>query len=425
MNKISYFKLFSLICVLSIGAFSTTAEAFFWRNKSKSASSASESNRTRSSSGYGYQTEPEEAIEEEEYSEGRHHQALIQKVALLLPLTGKHAEAAIAIKEGFLASYYDDAHHKPIIGVYDTTKIPDVQKTYELAVDEGADLIIGPLTKEEVERLSQLGRFGFKVPVLALNHSPAIHSSTRDFIQFSLRPEAEAMQIANKAWQKGYHNAVIIVPDNPWGKRIATALTNRWHKFGGNILQTVYANPHADQAAAVRKLLGVDESLLKDKQAAQDKSNLKPRRRQDIEVILMAAPPDQARQLKPLFDFYYAEDVPVFATSSIYNGTSSAKRDRDLNGIIFCDMPWLINETRGQKMRHLLANRDTTNDQFNRLFAMGVDAYTLTKHLPILKNEKSQLPGVTGDLRLKTNNTIHRQLECAQIKDGIPRPLVN
>ncbi|HRE30628.1 MAG TPA: penicillin-binding protein activator, partial [Candidatus Berkiella sp.] len=76
--------------------------------------------------------------------------------------------------------------------------------------------------------------------------------------------------------------------------------------------------------------------------------------RQDVDVIVMAAPPAQARQLKPLFDFYYAEDVPVLATSSIYSGSQNPRSDRDVNGVVFCDMPWLLDTTKGAGLRQLL-----------------------------------------------------------------------
>lgn len=345
-----------------------------------------------------------------------------RQIALLLPLTGKHADSAKAVREGFLASYYQQNGTKPIVKVYDTTKEADIQKVYEIATEEGADFIVGPLAKEDVHRLSLMSSHKMKTPVLALNHHPDVKQSSHHFLQYTLAPETEAEQIADKAWQKGYRNAGLIVPDNAWGKRTANAFSAQWQRLGGRIVRTVHTNPSHDQSPAVRQLLGIDESQKRANQIKNiltEKVEFQPRRRKDIDVIVMAAPPDQARQLKPLFDFYYAEDVPVYATSSIYSGHPNPKRDRDMNGIVFCDMPWLIDSQQSQNMKQLLSNAEGQSDQYNRLFAMGVDAYQLSNQLNRIQ---AGVPyaGVTGQLTVGNSNQVQRQLSWAKIVDGVP-----
>jgi len=352
-----------------------------------------------------------------------------QQIALLLPLSGKHADAAKAIKEGFLASYYENTHsnrYRPMVRIYDTTKEPNIQFVYDRATHDGADFVVGPLSKEDVQRLSTLSYSRMRTPILALNHASGSRT-TSGFVQFSLAPEEEAEQIADKAWEKGYHSASIIIPDSAWGKRVASAFNAQWQKNGGRTLHTVYINPSQDQAAAVRRLLGIDESQKRAndiKSLLTEKIEFQPKRRQDVDVIVMAAPPDQARQLKPLFDFYYAEDLPVYATSSIYSGYPDPKRDRDMNGVIFCDMPWLINQSRGREVQLLLSkNASTRSDQYNRLFAMGVDAYHLISQLKRLEASNSHYAGATGNLTLGDNNQIQRKLAWAKISNGVPIPI--
>lgn len=363
--------------------------------------------------------EPQVIDQSPNVSEGSTAQPVLnhpRQVALLLPLSGKHAPAAKALQEGFLASYYASNGAKPTVRVYDTTRGKDIQQVYDIAVQEGADFVVGPLDKEEVRRLSYAP---LKTPVLALNHHPGVRTSNH-FIQFSLSPEDEAEQIAEKAKQKGYTNAGVIVPDNAWGRRIAQAFQRRWQGLGGRVLQTVYANPTQDQSAAVRRLLGVEPSQQRPnpvKNALNEKAESQPKRRQDIDVIMMAANPDQARQLKPLFDFYYADDVPVYATSSIYDGTPNPRKDRDLNGVIFCDMPWLLEASRSNQMKRLLQQNGASSEQYSRLFAMGVDAYQLSWHGSHLGGS---FPGVTGNLSIAPNYQVHRQLSWAKMVDGSP-----
>lgn len=372
-------------------------------------------------------SENEVAVEEgqpsrnREYANRGRNAAEIRQIAILLPLSGQHTEAAIAIREGFLAAYYaNQQNRKPNIRVYDTTR-GDVKQIYETAIQEGADFVVGPLSKDDVLQIGRMGRH-LSIPVLALNNHPELFQAPPNFVMYSLAPETEAEQIAEHAFEKGYRSASIVVPDNAWGKRTANAFSVRWQHLGGKIIRSVFADPNQDQAAAVRRLLGID---LSQKRANDIKNLLNEKvefqaRRQNVDMIFMAAPPAQARQLKPLFDFYYAEDVPVFATSSIYSGNPNPKNDRDVNGVVFCDMPWLLDANRGAGLRQMI-NRDGNehSDQYSRLFAMGYDAYNLTGNISVLQGQ-GYYAGTTGNLHLGNNNQIERNLSWAKMVNGLP-----
>lgn len=372
-------------------------------------------------------SDPGHPVENRGYSKRAPYETTPTKIALLLPLAGENLEAAKALREGFQASYYETPRYgmKPTIRVYDTTNTQDIQSIYERAVNEGADLVVGPLTKDEVYRLSFLPPYRLKAPVLALNSHVDIRMTPKHFVQFSLSPEEEAIQLSEKAWKKGFKNASVIVPDNRWGKRIAETFIRHWQQQGGFILRTVYANPSQDQAYSVRKLLNIDEEFIKStktKSGASKKEEFVARRK-NLDVIIMAAPPVQARQLKPLLDFYYAEEVPVYATSSIYSGYINPKRDKDLNGIVFCDMPWLIEPDKHLLVRTLLERQgQNKGDQYNRLFAMGVDCYYLAMHFRQLHAGETYL-GATGNLFLDNHHHIQRRLAWSVIKNGVPTPL--
>lgn len=373
----------------------------------------------------GYPKEKES--QSQTHQEYRQYPSQPRQIALLLPLSGKHADAARAIREGFLASYYGNSFPgapKPIVRVYDTSKEQDVQRIYLEAVDQGADFVVGPLTKDDVLRLSQLSSRSTQAPILALNYHPQARMPQGKLIQFSLLPESEAVQLAEKALQKGYQRASIIVPDNPWGHRIAGTFTNRWQAMGGQVVKTVFADPLSDQATAVRQLLGVVETPKKEseKKSPLDKS-MNISRTLEMDVIIMAADPQQARQLKPLFDFYYADTVPVLATSSVYSGQPDPKVDHDLNGVVFCNMPWLVDASRHQQVEQLLAQQNDRGTEFDRLFAMGVDAYQLTSQLGRLQSG-STYHGATGNLYL-TNQQIHQNLVWAKMVNGVPRTVAD
>ena len=93
-----------------------------------------------------------------------------KKVSLLLPMQGKLAKAGRAIRDGFFAAYYHAAKqgwNVPIVSVLDTSSAT-IGTVYDRAVGDGAELIIGPLSKDNVTSL-QL-RSQLPVTTLALNY---------------------------------------------------------------------------------------------------------------------------------------------------------------------------------------------------------------------------------------------------------------
>ncbi len=86
-------------------------------------------------------------------------------VALLLPLSGRQQAAGTAVRDGFLAAYLDRPDAAPRVLVYDTAEL-GVGPAYERALADGAQFVIGPLTKDDVATLAA-GQLA--VPTLALN----------------------------------------------------------------------------------------------------------------------------------------------------------------------------------------------------------------------------------------------------------------
>ena len=74
-------------------------------------------------------------------------------------------------------------------------------------------------------------------------------------------------------------------------------------------------------------------------------SNLEftPRRRQDIDLIVLFTNSAQAKSIKPLLSYYYASKIPVYSSSHVFDGQT---KNSDLEGIIFNDMPWVLHEHR-------------------------------------------------------------------------------
>ncbi len=355
-----------------------------------------------------------------------------EQIALLLPFQGGYAKASVAIRDGFLAAWYQSDAHKPRIKLYDTHSL-DIEQLYFKALDEGADLVVGPLQKAAIKKLTT----STKLPVttLALNSlqshpdHPTINKEAGlpDLIQFGLAPEDEARQIAKRAFFDGHNKALIIIPNNEWGERLYTAFAEVWLMLGGRMLERIDYDPQSqDYANPVKQLLNVDRSeyrarLLRQKLNRKLKSE--SRLRQDADLIVMVAAPSSARQIVPQLRFHKAENIPVYATSHVFTGNINQQADADMDGVMFVDIPWIWHEGgQATAIQSIVDdNFPATQSAYRRLYALGVDAFNLIPHLSRLPgDENARFSGETGQLRISREGVISRTLLWGKMMNGKP-----
>jgi outer membrane PBP1 activator LpoA protein len=342
-----------------------------------------------------------------------------KSIALLLPGSGTFAQAGKAIRAGFMAAYdHENNTAKLAIRFYDSEKSPP-QALYTQAVAEGAQVIVGPLAKEQIQSLADT--VSFNTPVLALNHIPGLQKER--LYQFSLSPLDDTEQIAHKASADGHRKALLLIPDNAQGKRIANYLTDNWKSQGGTLLETQTYNPkETDFSSPIQKLLNLDESEQRYNKIQTLIPGIKytPRRRHDADAILLSAYSAEARSINPQLQFYQAGDLPVYAMPTVYTGQINASLDADLNKITFCDTPWLFDKAY-QGVLDMNALQETWKQfpsSYLRLIAMGIDAYNLATRLDSL--EINTYSGATGILSLTADRRIRRELTCAKFTAGQP-----
>lgn len=351
------------------------------------------------------------------------------RIAVILPLTGAYQSAADAVRDGLLAAYYQFANSSdspPAITLYDTGGTPQsAQIAYQQAVRNGVDMVIGPLTKSAVAALADSG--SLPVPVLALNNLDTGRNAPSNMYQFGLPPEDEAAQAADRAVADGFNRAVALVSADDWGNRILGAFSARFQNLGGDLLGTqTYPPGSSDFSISITRLLNLDQSQYRDEQlAALLGTNLQfePRRRQDIQFIFLASRSKDAKLIRPQLKFYHAIDVPVYATSQVYQPGDQS--NDDLDGISFDDMPWLLenNGAVAQVRNHLAQLWKSNFDSNSRLYALGFDAWRL---LPLLYNSRqisTPVQGMTGLLSMDSAGRIHRQLDWASFNNGNPKLL--
>jgi outer membrane PBP1 activator LpoA protein len=347
-----------------------------------------------------------------------------KQIALLLPLSGKYARAGEAVRDGIIAAYYSrDARADQTLRVYDAAST-DVAVLYKQAINDGAEFVIGPLDKHRIEQL--VNTDDLPVPTLALNYVENEDIPARLF-QFGLSPEEEARQVAERTWLDGHVNAAALIPEGPWGERVFRAFASRWQEIGGKVVERQnYNASRNDYSTSIRMLLNLDESRRRYRSLARllnQTIKYTPRRRQDIDFIFLAAYPRQARQIRPQLKFYHAADVPVYATSHVFTGNLNPERDRDMDGLIFGDMPWVLvgSSTHRGLRAEVEPYISRAGNRLQRLYALGIDSYNIIAALsPLKKYPYQRYDGETGSLGLDARQRIHRQLTWVRFRSGRP-----
>ena len=350
------------------------------------------------------------------------------QIALLLPLNGKLATAADAIRDGVLAAYYDvpDTAVQPRLQIYDSGDTPETAlAAYQQAALDGAQFVIGPLRKESVQALAMQPQL--VVPVLALNQLEEAAPFNPSLFQFGLAPEDEAREVARLAWREGYTRTIAMLPESDWGERVYAAFAEEWLQLGGEILDTRrYDGSKTDHGKIISGSLNLDSSKTRHQQLTRllgMSLEFEPRRRKDVDFFFLIATPNQARLIRPQLRFYRASSLPVYATSRVYSGQSNAAQDADMDGIVFCDMPWTLDKDGSwQHMQQAIHDFwPAEAKRYARLYALGIDAYRLVPYLgKTSAGMFGAYRGVTGNLTLANQGYISRTLRCAEFRQGMP-----
>jgi outer membrane PBP1 activator LpoA protein len=350
------------------------------------------------------------------------YQGFKPHVALLLPMSGKLARHAKAVRDGFFATWYAEGQDRVAVRVYDTDS-DNVVQLYNKALQSGANIVVGPLDKSRVTELAQAinAQAAAPVPTVTLNmvesNQLATLSNLPRFYQFSLAPEDEAREVAIWAWEDGHRTAATLVPQGEWGQRLQQAFITQWQNLGGQVVESQSYNKN-NIASPVRSIAS---------------------HRGYLNMVFVAAYPNNARRIKPQFRFALADprrgtlgpNIPLYATSHVYSGASAPNLDRDLNHVRFVEIPWRI---KGMDEASMIASSmagdlypslrsQWPNRYSNRLLALGIDAFRLTQRLNQFVPGRVLLNGETGRLSMSQQGTIHRNLHRAWFKNGLARAL--
>lgn len=383
------------------------------------------------------------------------------KIAVLLPLSGRFKKPAEAIQYGISHAFYnqialnkqsenelsnnDSITTTPEIVIEDElqTTPPEIlfidttQMTAQAIADklrlQRIDFVIGPLVKSNVDKLLPL--IG-DIPVLALNRFQTAEQGSSLHYAFPLSPESEAEQAAETIFNNKHKKPLILAPQSNFGERVSKAFETRWKELNqaqqaksANTVEHYPAETHfftkkSEFAKFVASALQTDKSQERINQIRSAisitvESELRSRR--DVDAIYIVGKRNELILLKPFIAVTispFADSIALYASSRSHAIDMSNIQNRELSDLTFSDIAFLLDD-KGQMNQKIQAIWPHQSFSTLRLFALGYDSYNLIgqlKQLQVIEGYKYQ--GLVGELSLDTTNSIGSKLHWATYKEG-------
>lgn len=350
---------------------------------------------------------------------GELNQTKLNKIAIILPMTGKLSLASRAIIDGFLAAYYQvDDNNKAQLIFINSSEYQDIGLALQEAYSQNVDVIVGPLAKSSV---AQLSRFELEKPVIALNQLDT-SSKHNNLHYFSLTSADDILELISFAKQEGATNAGILSLTAPWALRQADEFKQIGEQEKIKIVSNIeFNNKPKERETAVKKLLLIDESQNRKKlleRALKEKVSSIDRPRQDLDYLYFVGHLADAKQIRPSLDYYYAnnKNIPILASHSINNKTpDKSTKKEDIERILFTEAPAL---TRPNKLLGQISHKVSKNI-LKRLQAMGADAYLLANRYWVFhKLPHAKISASTGLITLDKLGIFRKRPELVMYRSG-------
>jgi branched-chain amino acid transport system substrate-binding protein len=158
------------------------------------------------------------------------------KAGLILPLSapGNAGVAGQAMRNAAeLAIAEFNAPNIQIL-VKDDAGTPDgARASAQQAIDQGAEIILGPLFAQSVTYVGQVARTR-NIPVIAFSTDTNVAASGVYLLSFL--PESDVERIVQYAVSTGKHSFVALIPDNPYGTVVEAAFKQAVARRNGQIV---------------------------------------------------------------------------------------------------------------------------------------------------------------------------------------------
>ena len=316
------------------------------------------------------------------------------------------------------------------VKVYDTSSQP-IQQVMQQAQQDGATIVVGPLLKSDVETVANSNS---PLNVLALNEPEQIQNHP-NICYFALSPEDEARDAAHHMWDQGKRQPLLLLPRNSYGDRVGKAFAQEWQTLGGSTVLQQRFGSVGELKQGINSGAGINLSgtplIVEPAQpqgvsiagltipAPQTSAPVADASGGSLDSVYIVASQDELQLIKPMIAMRTSSrsNIALYASSRSFQAGAGPDFRLEMDGLQFSDIP-LLSGTNPALMQQ--AAKSFNNDySLVRLYAMGIDAWTLANHF----NQMRQVPGFaidgkTGKLSATPDCVINRKLAWNQYRQG-------
>lgn len=312
--------------------------------------------------------------------------------------------------------------------IYDTSSQPLDQVLAQVQQD-GASIVVGPLLKNNVEELMKSNT---ALNVLALNQPEQVQNRA-NICYFALSPEDEARDAARHIHEQGKQSPLLLIPRSTLGDRVANAFAEEWQKLGGGIVLQQKFGSVSELRAGVNGGAGIAlngspvSASLPQQQSVTIGGLTIPAPPTDaqisgggkVDAAYIVATPQEIAFIKPMIAMRNGSQsgATLYASSRSAQGTAGPDFRLEMDGLQYSEIPMLAGSNPALMQQALSAVRNDYS--LARLYAMGVDAWTLANHFTQMRQVPGfELNGNTGDLTATQDCVINRKLSWLKYQQG-------
>ncbi len=302
----------------------------------------------------------------------------IARVAVLLPFSadnsGARSEALRLLRAAELALFERGSGNLLLIPK-DTQGTPQGARSAALAaVEDGADIIVGPLFGPAVEAAGQVARQA-DVPVIAFTTDTAVAGDGVYLMSFP--PELEVARIVEYATRQGVERFAYLGPQNRYGMAVYSALENNAALTGGYVAAESFytGDVEAMARASARLAEGVFEPLTPEEADELRQQDWVPDPEAPFQAVILPEGGTRLRSLGPLLISQAVDPLVVrFLGTGLWNDPDLL-REPALHG------GWFAGPDLDARTAFETAYETNFGSEPSRIASLAYDAMSLAAHL--------------------------------------------
>lgn len=349
------------------------------------------------------------------------------RVALLLPF-GHPSSGAQAISESMrraaeLAVFRSGRQDILLLPKDTRGTVGGAQAAAREAIDEGAEVILGPLFADNVEAISSIAQDA-DIPVIAFSSDSQV--ADQDVYLLSFTPEQEVRRVAEYALSQGYFEFAAMIPLTDYGSRVELSFNQTVSRYGGMVVHSVYYDQSADDfrqpARELAATYGVTQLRRTDEEGNELGAEMLVPEEPGFTAVLLPEGGTTLRLLAPSLPYNDIDNRVVrFLGTGLWDDPRLWREPA-------LDYGWFAAPNPETRARFVSAYNAAFGSAPHRLASLSYDAVTL---IASLANERpgerftntrltnpSGFAGVDGIFRFTEHGITERGLAVMQVRNG-------